>query len=230
MRQTQFKDPWNHKIYVEWAAALHDILGEGMYVHSDLYQATHAHRIEHNGGLESGQCSAWPSPPYRATMWPQVAETTNARRFLEIGCGLGYTAALMAHAGGPECKVDTIEMDPSHADLTERALSRKGVADRVRVLRGDAKDVLPALTEPYDVIFADGGEDGMEMHLKRLTCHGGVRIDKGALRDGVEEIVALLKRSAGTSGEEARLAQSKAEVLYRQAVKKAMIVSRDVQP
>jgi protein-L-isoaspartate O-methyltransferase len=225
-----FEDPWNQKIYVEWTAALHDILGEGMYVHYDLYQATHAHRIEHNDGLASGPCSAWPSPPYRAPMWPLVADTVKARRFLEIGCGLGYTASLMARAGGPECQVDTIEIDPSHADLAERALSRKGVADRVRILRGDAKDILPALTEPYDVIFADGGEDGMEMHLNRLTCYGGVQIDKGVLRDGVEEIVEVLKRSADTSGEEARPAQSTAEGLYRQAVKKAMIVGRDVQP
>lgn len=224
-----FEDPWNQKIYIEWTATLHGILGEGMYVHYDLYQATHAHRIEHNDGLESGRCSAWPSPPYRAPMWPLVAEAVKARRFLEIGCGLGYTAALMAHAGGPECQVDTIEMDPSHADLAERAFSRKGLADRVRVLRGDAKDILPALTEPYDVIFADGGEEGMEIHLKRLTRRGGIRIDKEAFRGAVEEIVRGLE-GVGPCGEETRLARSEAGGMYREAVKKAMIVGRDVQP
>ena len=123
-------------------------------------------------------------------MWHLQAEMTEARRFLEVGCGLGYTAALMADAGGPEARVDTIEIDPLHADIAERELARKGLGDRVRVLRGDASDILPTLTGPYDVAFADGG-DNVIPELTRLTRLGGVLFGgqvKSGFFDDVERI------------------------------------------
>jgi len=100
-----------------------------------------------------------------------------ARRFLEVGCGLGYTAALMASAGGPRSHVDTIEDDPLHADLAERAFARKGLSSRIRVHRGTGRSVLPTLRGPYDVIFLDS--DWREypryiQHLIRLTRKGSV--------------------------------------------------------
>ena len=129
-------------------------------------------------------------------MWHLLAETIEARRFLEVGCGLGYTAALMADAGGPDAQVDTIEIDPLHADIAERELSRKGLGDRVRVLTGDARDILPRLTEPYDVGFADGEGDVTDQ-LTRLTRPGGVVFGgqvKTQFSDDVESILADVKR------------------------------------
>ena len=61
---------------------------------------THLHRRDHNGGGDEGPATAWPSPPYRALVWSIVAERIGANRFLEMGAALGYTAALMAEAGG----------------------------------------------------------------------------------------------------------------------------------
>ena len=138
-------------------------------LHHDLYHLTHVHRIEHNGGSNEGPCVAWPSPPYRAPVWRLIADKIGATRFLETGTALGYTAALMADAGGPACRVDTIENDPIHADIAEKELARWGLLDRVRVLRGDAGDVLLSLREPYDVVFSDGGGGNIDEHLERLT-------------------------------------------------------------
>ena len=83
----------------------------------------------------------------------------------------------MASAGGPGCRVETIESDPIHADLAEREMARKPIRKRVHVLRGKALDVLPTLNRGYDVIFLDG--DWREYpkylrHLARLTKPGSV--------------------------------------------------------
>ncbi len=150
---------------------LREICGEQVTLHYDLYEKSHVHREQHGEG-----CDVHPSSPGDAPLWPLLAVALPAERFLEVGCGLGYTAALMAEAGGPGSRVDTIEADEEHADLAEQELSRRGLGDRVRVLRGEAMVLLPDLTDPYDVIFVDA--DWSEYpaflpQLARLTRPGG---------------------------------------------------------
>ena len=156
-------------------AVLSEIYGHRMNLHQDLYERSNAHREEH--GEEN--CIVYPHRPTKAPMWPLIAAMVDARRFLEVGCGLGYTAALMAEAGGANSHVDTVENVALHADLAEQELSRIGLAGRVRILRGEAKDILPSLTEPYDVVFVDAYTDEYPdwlPHLMRLTRQGGVLI------------------------------------------------------
>ena len=66
---------------------------------------------------------------------------------------VGYSAALMADAGGPGCEVDTVESDPVPADMAESELAKPGLAEKARVLRGDAKDVLRRLPGPYEAVL-----------------------------------------------------------------------------
>jgi len=146
---------------------LRAIYGAKLDLHRDLYDASNAHRSAHGE-----DCDVYPSSPAQAPLWPLLAALAGGRRFLEIGCGLGYTAANMASAGGPRCRVDTIEANPVHADLAEHGLARKRLLSRVRVLRGAGLKVLPNLNGPYDVIFLDA--DWREYprylpHLVRLT-------------------------------------------------------------
>ena len=149
---------------------LGQLYGDQLTVHEDLHRASNAHRRSHG-------CDVYPSDLAQAPLWPLLAALVHPRRFLEIGCGLGYTAALMATAGGPGCRVDTIEVDPLHADLAERTFAVKGLSSRIRVHRGPAKTVLPDLRVKYDVVFLDSDWQDYPRylsHLVRLTRRGSV--------------------------------------------------------
>ncbi len=149
---------------------LERLYGNQLRVHEDLHRASNAHRRSHG-------CDVYPSDLAQAPLWPLLAALVHPRRFLEIGCGLGYTAALMATTGGPGCRVDTIEANPLHADLAERALAVKGLSSRIRVHRGLARTVLPDLRGPYDVVFLDSDWQDYPRylsHLVRLTRRGSV--------------------------------------------------------
>ena len=157
---------------IDTDAELRRIFGASLRQHVDLYRRSNAHRESHGP-----DCDVYPSSPSQAALWSFLVAVTRGRRFLEVGCGLGYTAALMAFAGGPRARVDTIEASPDHADLAERLLAKKGLANRIRVLRGRAAEVLPALRGPYDVVFLDG--DWWEYpsyvsHLVHLTRPGSI--------------------------------------------------------
>ena len=136
----------------------------------DLYQLSNQHRRKHGR-----DCEMFPSDPLQAPLWTVLASLTRARRILEVGCGHGYTAAVMASAAGPDCRVDTIEEESDHANLAEQAFEKRGLSGRIRVLRGRGQNVLPKLRGRYDVVFLDG--DWREypryiQHLRRLTRPG----------------------------------------------------------
>jgi protein-L-isoaspartate O-methyltransferase len=211
---------YNEEVYAAWRRPLlEDMFGDEMDLHYDLYEQTHSHRREHNGGQDQGPCIAWPSPPYRAPTWRIVAEVTEATKFLEVGTALGYCAALMADAGGPNCRVDTIESYTSHADIAEAELTRRGLGDRVQVLRGDEADVLASLTGPYDVVFLDGGRSDVRHQVDRLLRPGGAAPEiKGRLQ---QPLMRILEdgRASIEAGEQPRAQMlSWARESYRRAV------------
>ncbi|TMH95173.1 hypothetical protein E6H37_06025, partial [Candidatus Bathyarchaeota archaeon] len=107
------------------------IYGGRADAHLDLYLMSNQHRRRHGP-----DCDMFPSNPLQAPLWTVMASLTHARRMLEVGCGHGYTAAVMASAAGPDCRVDTIEGDPDHADLAEQAFEQRGLSRQIRVLRG----------------------------------------------------------------------------------------------
>ncbi len=159
---------------IDTFAILRAIYGDPLSLHYDLYKKSNAHREEHGEA-----CGVYPSSPEDASLWPALAASLGARRFLEVGCGLGYTAVLMAEAGGPESRVDTIEGNALHADLAQAEFAQRGLAQRVHILRGEAREVLADLTDPYDVVFLDADwEEFPEWvdDLARLTRVGGVLV------------------------------------------------------
>ena len=123
----------------------------------------------------------------------------------------------MADAGGPGCRVDTIENDPLHAAIAETELYRRGFAGRARILLGDAKDVMAGLDGPYDIVFLDGDVDVYE-HVDRLLRPGGARPEiKGLLQKPLLSILGELRASLHR-GEPQTRELSRARESYRQAV------------
>lgn len=126
--------------------------------------------------LEDHGCDAYPST-IDAPLVATYARAIGARRILELGCGLGYSALWLAHGGGPQARVQTIERVAEHRDLAAKTFRVAGMADRVEILAGDGAAILAELKGPYDLIYADGdiGEYSLDLpHFERLLRVGGV--------------------------------------------------------
>ena len=97
-------------------------------------------------------------------------------RILEIGTAEGLTgAALLLEA--ENARLTAIEADEERFRLAEKNFAAFGLSERVRCIFGDAADVLPALTQEYDLIFLDGPKAQYVRYLpdlKRLLRAGGV--------------------------------------------------------
>jgi caffeoyl-CoA O-methyltransferase len=81
----------------------------------------------------------------------------NARKAVEVGTLVGYSAIHMARGLAPGGRLWSIEFEPRHAKVARDNLAAAGLSDRVTVLVGPALDVLPTLVSegPFDAVFID---------------------------------------------------------------------------
>ncbi|HLQ37917.1 MAG TPA: O-methyltransferase [Planctomycetota bacterium] len=111
-----------------------------------------------------------------------------ARDVVEVGTLGGYSAIAMARALPPGGKVRTIEFEPKHAEFARAWIARSDVNDRVEVLLGDGRQVLPTLAgDSADAIFIDADKQGYPTYLQqglRIVRRGGLIMADNALAFG----------------------------------------------
>jgi caffeoyl-CoA O-methyltransferase len=97
-----------------------------------------------------------------------LCRAIQAQRVLEIGTCTGYSGIWIARAIAPDGRLETIEYDPEHAEWARRHFAQAGVADRVQIHQGDAKDVLRSLPSGrYDAVFIDADKEGYSFYLEQ---------------------------------------------------------------
>jgi predicted O-methyltransferase YrrM len=111
--------------------------------------------------------------PETAALLRFLVSSAQPSRILEIGTAIGYSTAVMAGCQAPDGRIDTIELDWDRAAEAESNFAKLGLASRIRVIRGDARDVLPCLSAPYDMIFVDAAKGQYPEYLE--SCTGLVR-------------------------------------------------------
>jgi predicted O-methyltransferase YrrM len=117
---------------------------------AQVHKATDAHRARH-------RCHAYPYR--RGPLLGALAAAVQARRVLELGAALGYTALCFAH-GAPDARVDTVERDADHVTLARKHVAAAGLDRRVAVHEGDFFDghtPVPALHVSLGKLLRPGG-------------------------------------------------------------------------
>jgi caffeoyl-CoA O-methyltransferase len=123
-----------------------------------------------------------PSADREVALFVEItARAINAKRALEIGMAIGYTATHLARAVGGDGLVVTIDPSEEMIQAAEGYLQRAGVRERVRIERGKALDVIPQLSDTFDLLFVDAVKevyaDYLRLALPRLRTGGVVIVD-----------------------------------------------------
>ena len=80
------------------------------------------------------------------------------RRILELGTFTGYSALCLAEGLVDGGEVHTIEIDDEIEDFTRSHIDRSPFRDRIKLFIGDAVDIIPSLTDTYDIVFIDANK------------------------------------------------------------------------
>ena len=109
-----------------------------------------------------------------------LARATGARRIVEIGTAIGYGALCLAR-GAPEAEVVTIDRDPAMLERARGYLERAGVAGRVRLVEGEALEVLDGLDGRFDLAWVDAAKAEyrryLDLLLPRIEVGGTLAFD-----------------------------------------------------
>ena len=99
-----------------------------------------------------------------------LAETTGAKRVVEIGTSTGISAVWFAlglrTTGG---HLFTHEIDAERAKIAGENFKKAGVDDLITIVLGDAHDTVKRYKEPIDILFLDADKQGYIDYLKKLV-------------------------------------------------------------
>jgi caffeoyl-CoA O-methyltransferase len=110
-----------------------------------------------------------------------LVHASGAKRVLEIGTFSGYSALSMAAGLPPDGRIDTCEIDETHAEVARRYIAQSAYADRITVHVGPALETIAALAGEFDLVFIDADKPNyanyLDAVLPRLSDRGLIAVD-----------------------------------------------------
>jgi predicted O-methyltransferase YrrM len=129
--------------------------------------------------------------PNEGKLLQLLAEMTGARCILEIGTLGGYSAINLARGMAEDGRLISLEIDEHHAEVARQNVERAGLAEKVEIRVGDARELLATIAEsdegPFDLVFIDADKEGYPEYLEwalRLSRPGSLILGDNTIWGG----------------------------------------------
>lgn len=147
-------------------------------------------------------------------------------RALEIGTSTGHSgiwiAWALAKTGG---RLTTLEIDPKRHQIAVANFREAGLADYIDARLGDAHEIVPALSGPFDFVFSDADKDWYKNYLVALWpklapggCFTAHNVAPGSSR-GAAEFLEHLKTLADAETTIDRSSSAGISITYKRGSK-----------
>lgn len=118
---------------------------------------------------------------HSAEFLEQLVYLYSPKLFLEIGTAIGYSTIRVAKLLKNEALIHTIEMSKDNINLAKSFIEQTDLSPKIKILEGNAKNILPKLNTEFDFIFLDADkEDYMELFdlsMRLLKFDGIILVD-----------------------------------------------------
>ncbi len=104
--------------------------------------------------------------PYKGRILAEQVRKAKPQHVLEVGTLIGYSAILMGKELGAGAEIVTIEIHKDKAELAGKNIIRANIPPKVKINIGDALEVIPTLTGPFDFAFIDAEKTEYYQYLK----------------------------------------------------------------
>ncbi|MEI6576054.1 MAG: O-methyltransferase [Bacteroidota bacterium] len=86
------------------------------------------------------------------------------QRILEIGAFTGYSAICLAEGIPDSGLLETLEINPELEEMLLHNFAEAGIAPKTKLYIGDATQIIPNLTGPWDLVFLDADKEQYETY------------------------------------------------------------------
>ncbi len=104
--------------------------------------------------------------PEKGRILADVIRRYRPKRVLEVGTLVGYSAIIMGRELESDGEIITIEIDENEAETARRNIIDAGLSDIVKVVTGDAMNIIPQLDGFFDMVFLDAVKHQYLTYLK----------------------------------------------------------------
>lgn len=112
---------------------------------------------------------------------------------LEIGTFTGYSSMCLSRGLQDGGHIDTLEIDDELQDIFTEAFKMAGMEGNIISHMGDAKEIIPALSGPYDIVYIDADKREYSSYydlIFPLVRQGGYILADNVLWSGkIEEML-----------------------------------------
>ncbi len=116
-----------------------------------------------------------------------LASLVGARRILELGTAVGYSAVWLARGMGKGGKLTSVEAGETMAERARRNIVEAKLSDVIEVRVGQALSLLPEMDGAFDLIFNDIDKESYPQVIpwaKKLLRPGGLLVTDNVLWGG----------------------------------------------
>ena len=130
--------------------------------------------------------------PEQGALMALLVELTGAARALEVGVFTGYSALVVADAMGAQGRLTALDINAEYAETARRYWAEAGLAERIALRLGDARESLAELRAEgregsYDFAFIDADKSGYDTyyeHCLALVRPGGLVLIDNSFHHG----------------------------------------------
>lgn len=102
-------------------------------------------------------------------------------QILEVGTYTGYSAICLAKGLKTGGLLTTLELNDELRQTAELFFKKAGVAEKIELINGDALEIIPELSGPFDLVFIDANKESypayFELCLNKLSTGGYILAD-----------------------------------------------------
>jgi len=115
--------------------------------------------------------------PERGRILAELVRRAKPKRILEVGTLVGYSTILMGRALGGDSEIVSVEIDEDEVEIAEENIREAEIRARVRVLAGDASELISRLDGEFDLVFLDADKSEYLTHLRLVES----KLHKGSI-------------------------------------------------
>ena len=154
------------------------------------------------------------------------ARMIRPRRVLEIGPYTGYSAICLAEGMDDDAELYTIEKDDEMEDFIRKYLDRSDQQNKIRLLFGDALQIIPAFDDEFfDLAFIDGDKRQYNAYYEQVfpkIRRGGFILADNTLWNG-----KLLQKVKGNDWQTKGIIEFNESLVNDKRVEKVILPVRD---
>jgi len=110
-----------------------------------------------------------------------ISRMLRPQRILEIGTFTGYSSICLGRGLPEDGQLITIEKDDEITGFAQKYINKSGLADRITLLTGDARNIIPSLEDSFDLVYLDAEKneylDYYELVFPKLRRSGFILAD-----------------------------------------------------